>query len=159
MVSKTRLQRISERMYEELSELLIHGVKDPRLSGAFITDVKIDRELAYADIYVAAPEGSQRAPEVIEAFKHATGFFRSKLASELDLRIFPRLRFHWDPTPERAAHIEELITSLQQESSQKTAEQSSTSSDADFGDLSGQAGQSDGEKDLRSEPHERAKDE
>ena len=159
MVSKTRLQRISERMYEELSELLIHNVRDPRLSGAFITDINIDRELAYADIYVAAPEGSQRAEEVIEAFKHASGFFRSKLASELDLRIFPRLRFHWDPTPERAAHIEELITSLQQESPQRMNEQPSATADADVDDHSGLAEQRGGEKEHRSGPQERDEDE
>jgi ribosome-binding factor A len=153
------LQRISERMYEELSELLIHNVRDPRLSGAFITDVKVDRELAYADIYVAAPEGSQRAEEVVEAFKHASGFFRSKLASELDLRIFPRLRFHWDPTPERAAHIEELINSLQHESLVKAKERSSATADADVDDHSGPVRQSDGEKDHRSGPHEREEDE
>lgn len=159
MVSKTRLQRISERMYEELSELLIQNVRDPRLSGAFITDVKVDRELAYADIYVAAPEGSQRAEEIIEGFTHASGFFRSRLATELDLRIFPRLRFHWDPTPERAAHIEELITSLQRESPQEMSERPSTTADAGVHNQSGPAGESDGEKDHRTGRHEREEDE
>lgn len=159
MVSKTRLQRISERMYEELSELLIHNVKDPRLSGAFITDVKIDRELAYADIYVAAPEGSQRAQEVVRGFEHASGFFRSKLAAELDLRIFPRLRFHWDPTPERAAHIEELITSLQRESPQEMNEQPPTNVDTPVHDESALMGKSDGEKDRPPERPEREEDE
>lgn len=118
MVSKLRVQRIAERMYEELSEMLIHDIKDPRLSGVSITDVKVDRELAYANIYVAALDGSERAGEVIDAFEHASGFIRSELASRINLRIFPRLRFHWDPTPERAAHIEQLIASLHEESSQ-----------------------------------------
>ena len=122
MVSKMRVQRIAERIYEELSQLLIHDVKDPRLSGVFITGVKIDRELAYADIYVSATEGSQRADEIIQGFEHASGFFRSELASRVNLRIFPRLRFHWDPTPERAAHIEDLIASLHQDSPPGTEE-------------------------------------
>lgn len=159
MVSKTRLQRISERMYEELSELLIHKVKDPRLSGAFITDVKIDRELAYADIYVAAPEGSERAEEVLEGFEHASGFFRSHLARELNLRIFPRLRFRWDPTPERAAHIEELITSLHQESNQELNEQPSQTVHDGAQDESGLIGESNGESDSRSGHREREEDE
>lgn len=106
MVSKVRLQRISERILEELSEMLILEVKDPRLSGIFITDVKVDRELAFADIYFSAVEGSQRAEDVIAGFEHASGYFRSELATRVDLRIFPHLRFHWDPTPERAAQIE-----------------------------------------------------
>jgi ribosome-binding factor A len=126
MVSKVRLQRISERITEELSEMLILEVKDPRLSGIFITGVKVDRELAYADIYVSAVEGSQRAEDVITAFEHASGYFRSQLATRLDLRIFPRLRFHWDPTPERAAQIEQLIAELHQESSHEVKEELSS---------------------------------
>jgi ribosome-binding factor A len=123
MVSKMRAQRIAERVYEELSQLLIHDVQDPRLSGVYITGVKIDRELAFADIYVSATEGSQRADEIIQGFEHASGFFRSELASRVNLRIFPQLRFHWDPTPERAAHIEELIASLHEDSPPGTVEE------------------------------------
>jgi ribosome-binding factor A len=28
------------------------------------------------------------------------------------LRAFPRLRFHWDPTPENADHIEKVLAGL-----------------------------------------------
>jgi ribosome-binding factor A len=34
----------------------------------------------------------------------------------VELRVFPRLRFHWDPTPENADHIEKLLASLKDES-------------------------------------------
>jgi ribosome-binding factor A len=33
----------------------------------------------------------------------------------VELRVFPRLRFHWDPTPERAETIDRLIQSLHEE--------------------------------------------
>lgn len=115
MVSKSRAQRISDRMHEELSEMLIFNIQDPRISGAYITDVSVDRELAYADIYVFSPQGSDVAEEVLSGFNHASGFLRSELAGRIELRTFPQLRFHWDPTPERAEHIEELLDSLSQE--------------------------------------------
>lgn len=124
MVSKMRLQRISERILEELSEMLILEVKDPRLSGIFVTDVEVDKELAYADIYVSAVEGSERAAGILASFEHASGYFRSELAGRVALRNFPRLRFHWDPTPERAAQIEKLIEELHQESSRGAKEES-----------------------------------
>jgi ribosome-binding factor A len=116
VVSKMRLQRIADRLREDLSEMLIQDISDPRLSGISITDVKVDRELAFADIYVSAIEGSERSAEVLEGLSHAQGFIRRELAQRLDLRTFPRLRFHWDPTFERAEHIERLIASLQNES-------------------------------------------
>ena len=72
-------------------------------------------ELAYADIFVSAVEGSSRAPEILEGLDHAQGFLRHELSQRIDLRAFPRLRFHWDTTPERADNIERLITSFRTE--------------------------------------------
>lgn len=118
MVSKTRAQRIADRIREELSEMLVQEIADPRLSGISVTDVKVDRELAYATIYVSALEGSERSKEVLEGMEHAKGFLRRELAQRIDLRTFPRLRFHWDATFERAEKIERLIASLHAEEGQ-----------------------------------------
>jgi len=112
VVSKLRSQRIADRIREELSEMIIMEVSDPRLAGVSVTDVKVDRELAFADVYVSALEGAQRAPEIIAGLQHAGGYLRSELAKRVELRVFPRLRFHWDPTPERADQIERLLSQL-----------------------------------------------
>jgi ribosome-binding factor A len=119
MVSKLRAERIGERIREELSELLIYDIADPRLEGISITDVKVDRELAFADIYASAIEGSERSGDILQGLEHASGFIRRELTRRINLRTFPRLRFHWDPTFERAEHIERLIASLHDEASQE----------------------------------------
>lgn len=95
--------------------MLIKEVNDPRLSGIFVTDVKVDRELAFADVFVSAIEGQERSQEVLSGLRSAAGFLRHELAQRVDLRAFPILRFHWDPTPERADHIERIIASLHTE--------------------------------------------
>lgn len=119
MPSKVRLQRIADRIREDLSELLLREVQDPRLRMVYITDVRVDRELAFADIYVSAVEGKARQAEILAGLEHASGFLRSALAQRIELRTFPRLRFHWDPTPERADHIERLLAQLRQEAEEK----------------------------------------
>lgn len=115
MVSKVRLQRINERIREELSEMLLKEVSDPRLTGISVTDVEVDRELAFANVYVSAVEGSERAREVLAGLNHAKGFLRRELSQRVELRTFPQLRFHWDPTFERADRIERLFAELQEE--------------------------------------------
>jgi ribosome-binding factor A len=115
VVSKARLQRISERIREELSDILLKESQDPRLGGVSVTDVNVDRELDYATIYVSAVEGSEREQEILAGLRHAQGFLRSELARRIDLRSFPKLRFHWDATFERAEHMERLFASLEQE--------------------------------------------
>jgi len=116
VVSRQRVQRIADRIQEELSEVMIFEVHDPRLDGVSITDVRVDRELAYADIYFSAIEGAQRAKDILAGLDHASGFLRSELAKRVNLRVFPRLRFHWDPTFERGERIDSLIASLRGDS-------------------------------------------
>ena len=117
MPSAIRLQRIADRIGQELSELLIREVSDPRLQQIFITDVRVDRELTYADIYFSAIEGEQRSQEILAGLKSASGFLRRALSARIELRSFPRLRFHWDPTPENADHIEKLLMELRNKNS------------------------------------------
>ena len=112
MPSGIRLQRIADRIRQEISEMLIREISDPRLQQIYVTDVKVDRELAYADVYVSAVEGVSRSADVLAGLESASGFMRRNLASRVELRAFPRLRFHWDMTPENADHIEKVLAEL-----------------------------------------------
>ncbi|MCI0521039.1 MAG: 30S ribosome-binding factor RbfA [Chloroflexi bacterium] len=115
MVSKTRTERIADRIREELSQILLQGVADPRLEGISVTDVTVDRELAFAEIYISALEGTVRSEEILEGLRHAQGFLRHELSQRIELRVFPRLRFKWDATYERAERIERLFASIHEE--------------------------------------------
>jgi ribosome-binding factor A len=96
--------------------MLVKGeIRDPRLEGVSVTDVKVDRELSYAEIYVSAVEGVSRSKEILQGLESATGFIRKSLSDRIELRSFPRLRFHWDETPEKADRIEQLIAKIKEE--------------------------------------------
>ena len=94
--------------------MLIHEMNDPRLKQIFVTDVKLDRELAFADVYVSALEGAARSAEILAGLEAASGYFWRALASRVELRAFPKLRFHWDPTPEHADHIEKILAGIRE---------------------------------------------
>jgi ribosome-binding factor A len=116
MVSESRSVRIADRIKRELSLIFLQEIEDPRLEGVNVTSVNVDRELAYADVYVSAYEGSQRKEEIMAGLRHAHGYLRSELARSIShLRNFPEVRFHWDPIPERADRIDRLIAELDAE--------------------------------------------
>ncbi len=115
MPSTLRMKRINDRMKEILSTALLAKIEDPRLAGVVVTDVKVDRELDFANIYVSAIEGQERSKDVLDALQHAKGFLRFEISQEVDLRVTPRLRFFWDPTPEKAARIDSLLNEWQKE--------------------------------------------
>ncbi len=115
MPSETRARRLAKRIREELAELLQREVDDPRLGGVIATDVEVDRELAYATIYVSAIGAEDQRDEILRALEGARGFLRSQLAARIEIRSFPQLRFRWDLTPDRGARIDELLRYLRDE--------------------------------------------
>jgi len=123
MPSKVRLKRIADRILQELSEMLVTGrISDPRLGAVFITDVNVDRELYFANIYVSSLDGRDQASTILQGLEHASGFLRSNLSQKIELRSFPKLRFFWDETPEHAERIERLLDNLKQQSTEQEQE-------------------------------------
>jgi ribosome-binding factor A len=118
MPSKLRLKKISDRIKQEMSDMLVTGqISDPRLGSVYVTDVTVDRELYFANIYVSSLEGQDESATILQGLEHAKGFLRSHLADKIELRSFPKLRFFWDETPERAENIERMLDNLKKESS------------------------------------------
>jgi ribosome-binding factor A len=112
-ISKARANRIAQRIQEDLAVLLQRSAADPRLALVTVTDAEVDRELAYATVYVSAVGADEDREEILLALRGAAGYLRSQLAASIELRTFPRLRFRWDETPERAARIDKLLAEIQ----------------------------------------------
>jgi len=115
MPSDTRVRRIAERIRNDLAEVLLRSASDPRLAGLTVTEVEVDRELAYATIFVTAAEGVGRREEILQGLKHAGGFLRTSLAQRIPLRAFPQLRFRWDESLEQGSRIDALLKAVRDE--------------------------------------------
>ncbi|MCO5184273.1 MAG: 30S ribosome-binding factor RbfA [Anaerolineae bacterium] len=111
-MSTIKQQRTATQIRTIVSDLFTFQLSDPRLSGLTVTDVKIDRELQHANIYVHALGEDEREPEVMAGLEHANGYIRREVARKLQLRSAPYLHFHWDPTLAHAEHINELLDNL-----------------------------------------------
>jgi ribosome-binding factor A len=105
-------ERMSERIREILSELLLRDVSDPSLHGVTVTEVALDPELMFADVYVNALGDESRQVEVMAGLKRAKGFLRREVGKRVRLRNTPELHFHWDATLERGERLNRLIAGL-----------------------------------------------
>lgn len=104
--------RMADRIQGILSELLLREVSDPRLQGVTVTEVKLDPELMFADVYVNALGDESRHDEVLTGLERAGGFLRREVGRRVRLRNTPELHFHWDVTLERGEKMNQLIASL-----------------------------------------------
>lgn len=102
-------ERAAQLIQEILGELLMFEVTDPALQAVNVTEVRIDRELEYADIYVFSHDDED---EVMAGLERANGFLRRGIAGRTSFRKMPVLHFHWDAAIEHAERIDELLDSL-----------------------------------------------
>lgn len=111
-MAKYRQGRINEEMQKELMSIL-RRVKDPRVSGAFISITAADctADLKYAKIYYSALTGDQK--EIAKGLKAASGFIRRELAHSLNLRMTPELTFIPDTSIVYGAHISSILNNLE----------------------------------------------
>ena len=111
-MSKIRRQRVAEQIQVIMSELFLRELSDPRLSNLTVTDVTIDRELQYADVYINSWDREIDRDEVMGALDKATGFLRHQLGQRMRLRTIPNLHFHWDTLLEHAEVVDSILDSL-----------------------------------------------
>ena len=105
-----RIERVSNLIRQEISELLQRQVKDPRLDNfVTITAVSTSHDLRHAKIFVSRIGNETEKKETLNALVAASGFFRRELGKRLRLRYTPELSFQWDDSIERGAHLQELI--------------------------------------------------
>lgn len=104
----SRGRRIADHIQRELASLIQFEVKDPRIGMVTLSEVKVSRDLAYADVYFTMfpSEDNLQATRLLN---NAAGFLRTRLAKILSTRITPRLRFHFDETIENGRKLSKAI--------------------------------------------------
>ncbi len=105
--------RVADHLQRELADLIRSEMRDPRIGMLAVNEVKVSRDLSYADVYVASfsVDRALDKEELVEVLNHAAGFLRTALAKSSTMRTTPKLRFHYDETLEKGAHLENLIKS------------------------------------------------
>ena len=104
--------RVADFVRDEVSRILQRDMRDPRV-GSFVNvnDVKVSKDLSYADIYVSSLQGNdaKAQAELVAVLNRAAGFFRTELAKRNTMRSTPKPRFHYDALVERGPRLEQLI--------------------------------------------------
>jgi ribosome-binding factor A len=111
MPNPIRQKRVADRLQQETS-LLLQEMNDPRLDLVTITQVNIDRELEYANVFVSTVGDEARRKEVMKVLNGARGYIRREIAKRVQLRRAPEINFHWDPTPEKAETIARILDEI-----------------------------------------------
>ena len=126
--------RVADFIRQQLAEIIRSEMHDPRIELLSITDVRISKDLSYADIYVSSMSldadlqtdaEERKIIEVLEVLNNASGFLRSAIAKRHSMRITPKLRFHYDALIDSGPRMEKVISrALKADESQRVLQPS-----------------------------------
>lgn len=106
-----RSDRVADLLKQEIADLLLRRVKDPRLEGMTLTGVEVTNDLQHARIYycvMGQPTEEQKA-NAATGLNKAKGFMRQELGKRLHMRYLPHLTFSYDTSFEYGDKIERLL--------------------------------------------------
>jgi len=107
-----RADRVSGLIQEELSQVLLREVKDPRLHEVVITAVRVSGDLRHARVLFTVSARPGGVEEVLTGLQSAAGFLRGRLGRALRLRYAPELTFEADDSIERSLHVAALLKQI-----------------------------------------------
>jgi ribosome-binding factor A len=117
-----RSHRVGDLLLEFLGKLLVRELGDPRVRAVTLTGIDVRRDLKHVTVYFTirggqmssegVGEGQTSSAQAVKGLTQATGFIRTKIARELQLRFVPTMAFVFDETPDRAQRIDYLLRDL-----------------------------------------------
>ncbi|MCQ2554729.1 MAG: 30S ribosome-binding factor RbfA [Clostridia bacterium] len=116
-----RPDRIASEIQKKVGEVLVTGVKDPRLTGKLvnITSCKVSPDGSVATCFVSIlnfskdeEEIKKSKTEVLAGLNSAKGLFKKEIGKVLRVRRLPELIFRLDEAEEYGKHIDEILSTL-----------------------------------------------
>jgi ribosome-binding factor A len=109
----SRGESIRKTLIKELSDIIQHKVKDPRIQGIIsVTDIELSHDYRYAKVYISIYGTPETKKEIMEAIDESTSFIRGELGKRIKIRFTPELHFLLDESVEKASRINELLDKI-----------------------------------------------
>jgi len=107
-----RSEKVAEAIHEEISALLVKGLKDPRIGFVTITGVKVSDDLHLATIYFTVIGSDEEKKASAAGLNSAKGFIRRDMGKTLKMRYVPDIVFRYDESVDYGNRIEGLLKEI-----------------------------------------------
>ena len=95
MAQGRRVERVAALLRREVSELLVHGIKDERVHHGMVsvTGVEVAGDLQHCKIFVSVLGSDEDRQQVLAGLKAATPYVKGELGRRLKMRRTPEVMF------------------------------------------------------------------
>jgi len=114
-VASQRSVRVGELIQQELSEIMLRGLRDPRIGFVTLMSVDVTSDLRIAKVYFTVMGEEIDVEQTQQGLESAAPYLRRELGKRLKLRHVPELLFKFDQSVAYGNHIESIIKKIAQE--------------------------------------------
>lgn len=122
-MGQLRVEKVQELMKQEISEIILRELKDPRIGFVTVTSVECTGDLREAKVYVSLMGSEQQVKDCWAGLTSSLGFIRREIGRRIRLRFTPEITFTLDKSLDYSAHIQELLLKVQREEQAKGGSQ------------------------------------
>lgn len=129
MANERRIARVSKQIEREIStmlqgdQVLQSAICPERREGydsslsalASITEVRLSSDLQVAKIYLSIYSDAEGRATALRGLSKLQGYVRTKLASQMQLRMVPEVRFIYDEAAERGEEVLALLDRIKRQ--------------------------------------------
>ena len=108
-MASDRMRRIDQVMREVIGSTIASELEDPRIGFVTVTAVDTSPDLRSARVYVSVLGDEDEREATLAALRSSHGILQAAIARRARIKYTPKLSFHYDEGPERAARLERLL--------------------------------------------------
>lgn len=108
-----RTQRLNILLKEEIADLIMKKIKDPRLGFITVTDVELSNDLKIAKVFISIMN-EKDTDLSIEILNSAKGLIRSEISKRVRIKYIPTIEFRIDKSVGHGGRIDELLREIKE---------------------------------------------
>ena len=111
MLPYKRSQRVGDLIREEVADIIMYRLKDPRIGFVTVTGVDLSPDMKNARVYVSVLKAEDREL-TLEILNSSKSFVRSLLSKRLRMKFIPSVEFRFDTSIEYGYKIDKLLKEI-----------------------------------------------
>ncbi len=114
MLPYKRSKRVGDLLREEVADIIMYRLKDPRIGFVTVTGVDLSADLKLAKVYVSILKEEER-DTTLGILNSSRNFIRSLLTKRLKMKFIPAIEFRIDTSIEYGFKIDKLLKDIREE--------------------------------------------
>lgn len=117
-----RTDRVGHLLQMELSRIVLHKIKDPRLGFVTITKVDVTPDIRSACVLYSVMGDEEAKKNTQLVLEKSAGFLQREIGSILNLRNTPKLIFKRDDAYDHRVEIDAILDSIKKDDAEDSEE-------------------------------------